>query len=639
MARDVERARAHRWGTLTRMATQTLRRARRHEVRAAALTASGARVTSGTPRGEKLDADDVRRLRKPWQQRSFDYYDIVPEVWYASQFYSRHMSKVELRVEQYDREKAEWTPAPGTPAQELLDRMHDQSGGRGDLIGAYGRLRFLVGECYLVCFDPELPTERWEVLSLSELLPNDNGKGYKRIKAEGFQVEELTEAPDDNEYEQLEKTARVWRLWRRHPRYSMAADSPMRAVQDVCEELCLLTLAVRAQARSRIAKSGILLIPSEISPPPPEPLPDQAPEEDVFLRNLTLHMEAPLADEGSPAQLVPLLVRGPAAYLKELRQLQISVEGAGNYPEAALRTEAISRLANGLDMPREALLGTADVNHWGAWQIDQQTFVAHVQPVIEEMCNELTAAVLRPALEEGGAAKEELGLWRVWYDAVKITNHPDRGKDAKDLFDNGELGGHAYREAKGFDENDAPTDEERARFVGIKVRDGVLATTGKPALRAGATEVNVPPGSPGDPTQTPPQDGGTGNDVSPGAPVVDDAARLLGAADIALWTCRRTAGSRLVAKAPRKPSLAQIPKTQIYAHLGADGARSLNGDTRLGDPEWLVQGGTEAFEMAMEAWGYPPDRVTLLGKMISAHAAATLHQEQPDALPLEILNV
>jgi hypothetical protein len=50
------------------------------------------------------------------------------------------------------------------------------------------------------------------------------------------------------------KTAAVaYRLWRRHPRYSMLADSTMQGVLDLCEELVLLTQAVRARARSRLA--------------------------------------------------------------------------------------------------------------------------------------------------------------------------------------------------------------------------------------------------------------------------------------------------------------------------------------------------------------------------------------------------
>jgi hypothetical protein len=44
------------------------------------------------------------------------------------------------------------------------------------------------------------------------------------------------------------------------------------------------------------------------------------------------------------------------------------------YPETGLRREAVERLAIGLDMPPEVLLGLGDSNHWSAWQVDEQTW-------------------------------------------------------------------------------------------------------------------------------------------------------------------------------------------------------------------------------------------------------------------------
>lgn len=586
--------------------------------------------------GQKLEAEMIKRLREPWQKRSFIYYSTVPEIHYGSQFYSRHMSKIELRAEVYDPDSDEWRPDPDSETSEFLDRIQDPQGGRATLIGTYGRLRFLIGECYLCCFDPDTDEERWEVLSTSELRVTGTGE-YERIKIDGTQGEKLRIAPDDDDdFEPVPNTVIVYRLWRRHPEFSMQADAPLRAVLDICEELLLLTLAVRAQARSRISRSGILRVPSEISPPPPEPRPGEDPQEDKFLINLERHMSAPLADEGSAAQLVPLFVRGPAAYLQQLTQLELNT--AGNYPEAELRAEAISRLANGLDMPREALLGTADVNHWGAWQIDQQTWEAHVQPVVEEMCEELTTVVLRPSLEQNGMTRGEAKRRRIWYDPVKIVNHPDRGKDAMDAYDRGELSGKALRMAKGFNDEDAPNQAELARWVGVRVRDGGLAWYGKPTLKSGGSaESGTPLDEGDDETETTPPDGGTGNDVAPGPPG-EEAARLLGAAETALYTCRRTAGSRIIQKLGRAETrqYQNIPRHRLYALLGRDALTRGNGDLR---PEDLVRGGTEPFEHILESWGYPPERVAALASVVRQHAADTLHQAEPPALPPVLLNL
>lgn len=597
----------------------------------------------------------MKRLNAPWQRRAMLYYDLIPEAWYAAQFYSRHMSKVELRAERYNTDTSEWDKAPGSQAADVLDRIQDKGGGRSDLLGTYGRLRFLNGDCYLCAFNPDTPDEHWEVLSRDELRPKSDGRGgYERVKAEGWTPEPL-EDPPEAAWEQIEgeqNTVLVYRLWRRHPRFSMQADAPMRAVMDVCEELLLLTLAVRSRARSRLARSGILKVPHEISPPPVAPVPGQDPREDPFMRVLIEHMTASIQDEGSAAAMMPIVVRGPAEALKAMDQLIINTEQT--YPEAQLRTEAISRFANGADMPREALLGTADVNHWGAWQIDQQTWEAHVQPVLEEFCNELTGVILRPTLEENGTQPVEAQTWRIWYDPVKITNHPDRGKDAQDTFDRGELSGEALREAKGFDPQDAPSETERARYIGVRVRDSGLAWYGKPTEKAGATaeggtplpgNVEEEPPADDEGGETPTEDGGTGNDVGVGPPDPGAAGRtadmrLLGAAEAALWQCRRTAGSRIVQKLPRaEQARARIlPRHQVYAAFGPEQLARMNGGS-LSDPKQLVNTGTDAFEATLADWGYPPERIAAIAEVVRNHAADTLDQKAPPALPPIILNL
>jgi hypothetical protein len=610
-----------------------------------ALTASGQTITaSGLAVGTRIAADMMRRLNAPWQRRALLYYDLIPEVWYAAQFYSRHMSKVELRVEEYDPEKDEWNPAPDSPASGILDRIQDKAGGRSDLLGTYGRLRFLVGDKYLTCFNPDQDDEYWEILSRDELRPRGDGRGYERVRAEGWQPEPLEEAPEDAFEEVPENTVNVYRLWRRHPRFSMQADSPMHAVMDVCEELLLLTLAVRARARSRLARAGILKVPQEISLPPVEPAPGDDPQEDPFMVALTAHMEAGIIDEGSAAAVVPMIVRGPMEALKALDQLVINTEQS--YPEAQLRTEAISRFANGADMPREALLGTADVNHWGAWQIDQQTWEAHVQPVLEEFCNELTGVILRPTLEGGGDSQPS--YWRVWYDPVKVTNHPDRGKDAQDTFDRGELSGEALRLAKGFDSSDEPSQTERARWIGVRTRDSGLAWTGVPTVKSGGeAETNVAPlpgnqDTPDDGGETAPEDGGTGNDATPAAPSPDTALqpRVIGAAEAALWQARKTAGSRIIGRLPNaaRRQFANMPRHQVYARLGRAWLAEQNGGS-LSEPLELVKGSTDALAHTLEAWGYPPERVQTICGFVESHAAATLDQAMPPALPPILLNL
>jgi hypothetical protein len=165
----------------------------------------------------------------------------------------------------------------------------------------------------------------------------------------------------------------------------------------------------------------------------------------------------------------------------------------------------------------------------------------------------------RPAARDAGYPD-----WKrvvIGYDATEVINHPDKGKDAKDLFDDGELSGEAYRAAKGFDETDAPSEEERARSIGIKTHDSSLAWYGIPSVR---TAIEPAPGdieSPAGTSDTPVAS--RGSEVEPGPPPDGEpnprepitasaadlvAARILGAAEVAVDRCRELAGQRLVTK-------------------------------------------------------------------------------------------
>jgi hypothetical protein len=104
-------------------------------------------------------------------------------------------------------------------------------------------------------------------------------------------------------------------------------------------------------------------------------------------------------------------------------------------------------------------------------------------------------------LKGGG---EEPGDWVVWYDASEITLRPDRSEAAQNAYDRLELNGDAYRRETGFDEDDAPDDEElRILILKAVAKDPtVYATaikelTGEPVEpQAASPEKPAPEGTP-----------------------------------------------------------------------------------------------------------------------------------------------
>jgi hypothetical protein len=977
------------------------------------LTAAGFRVTH-------QDSDQMRRLIQPWQARSFSYYDQIGEIWYASQFYARMMSLLRLYPAKKNA-KGEWEETDDPDAVAALERIQDPGGGREGLLSSYGRLMFIAGETYLLCStDPDTGQEQWEMLSTDELRVQSGI--YTRYRAPSMAAEQLYEAADED-FEPLGDQAVVYRLWRRHPRYSMLADSPMKGVLDLCEELLILTRAVRARGRSRLAGSGILAISEDFSHAPLEATPGEDIEEDPFLRDLKNAMMAPIANEGAASQIVPLVIRGSTeAVERGIRHIQV-IDPTQLYPETGLRYECVKRIALGVDMPPEILLGMTDANHWcvdeeteiltaggwrhynefdvgdevltlnhetgasewqpvqdiyraeaqrepmrelrsrthsslttlphrwpvlcpgsidenavvdpivvtvggelteeeawlldmaarsqarsravregipfvrewttsaelaakhsiitaaphaapeeatyssdfvrlvawfwtegsiggnvtisqshtrnpervvqirellgrlygpasdtlrgssapawreaeqsnesshggaitvfrlnqyaakdlfvvapkkrvsldfiraltfeqlqifvavscaadgwhysqgridiwqkdgdgldafelacilagcavsrhesgggvvvhgletksvrpvkaaeharregidGAtdrivfydgivwcpvtpnhtwfarrngkvfftgntgWLVDDQTWKAHGQPASNQLVNDLTASYFGPEMRASG--REDWAEFAIKYDATDVVNHPDRGKDALDAYQSRAIGKAALRKAKGFDDVDAPSDDELNEMIGVAVRDGSLALYGIPSIKSGGIEPQGGEIVSATGTEGASQGPAVGAEVEPGPPagksaaeepissVVGsalEAARVVGAADLALRRCRELAGSRLRSLAKRdrdsEKLIDGVPNQIVAARLGPERTRALGTSERE-----LIAGARGVLEETLSSWNLRADQVAVLLEQVERHAARTLYDESPAPLP------
>ena len=609
------------------------------------LTAAGFRITH-------QDTDQLRRLIQPWQSRAFSYYDQLGEIKYASQFYARMLSPLRLYAAELDG-NGDWVETTFEPAVQALERIQDPGGGRESLLGSYGRLMFLAGECYLLCSrDPDTGLEQWEMLSTDELRIQSGI--YVRYRAPSMAAENLHE-PKDEDFEPLDDdTAVAYRLWKRHPRYSMLADSTMLGVLDLCEELLLLTRAVRARARSRLAGSGILAISEDFSYSPLEPTPDENVKEDPFLADLTSAMVLPIQQEGAASAVVPLILRGPSdAIEKGIRHIQI-VDPTQLYPETGLRTECIHRIALGLDMPPEILEGLQESNHWTAWQISEDTWQGHGQPIANQLVNDLNAAYFRPQLRADGV--QDFGRYGIAYDASAIINKPDKTKNAFQLFADRAVGKKYLRDACGVPEDAAPTPEELNEMIGVAVRDGSLAIFGIPTIRTGGIETqpgvvqqgDTSGGSPVPPDGAETEPGPPAGGEPPDSNVLEAAAnghqngtahalvlaRISGAADLALFRAREAAGNRIRSLAKRDPEtlrlLESVPARQVAAVLGPERTRALGVDSELE----LVSGVSPILVDALRLFGVrAPSVAHLVIEKIEQHAARTLYDANPSPLP------
>jgi hypothetical protein len=349
-------------------------------------------------------------------------------------------------------------------ARQALDELtgYSPSGGGAAILAPLTRNYETAGECYLVGrYFPQADNgqgrEEWAIHSVSELtfqegrfrgMAPDLPPGYWRLTTgEGRDAEAADLDP---------ATTTVYRLWTADAEWSTEPDAPMRALVGVCERLLLIERGDDAALRSRAAGNGILLWPEEMDGLS-DGLDDED-EDDEDFQDLTRQLTTPLTLDGSAAQVVPWLKRGPAQYLAAVRHLTLGrpLDPVAHEREARLLT----RLGIGLDVPPEVITGLSDVNHWNAWQISSDTFRHHQEPITIAAVEGLTLSYMRTRLRSANRWPEEL-IRRVviWFDPSSLVAPADMSAAANDAYDRGLLSDDGYLQLRGIDASLARPDE------------------------------------------------------------------------------------------------------------------------------------------------------------------------------------
>jgi len=289
--------------------------------------------------------------------------------------------------------------------------------------------------------------ERFDVLSIDELHIADAARGEVKIRR----------FPNDNDGELLDPNSPWCRIWRRHPQWRSYAHSPMQSLGQTCNDLLLLRRGIRSAAESRL-NAGIFMLPQEILLEDGIDQPDDGDgnvRRDPFMADLEAAMLEPIADPEHPSARVPLLLRLPNEYIEKVKHMLLT--RPMDEHELAERDELRTTLATGLDIPNEILLGMSDANHWTAWQVDEQTFKAHLEPLAVLMTSGIFRGFLRPAL----AAQQFLtNQICIGYDATDLIGDEDLFDRYTQMHDARVVSHAAYRRAGGASEDDAPDQEE-----------------------------------------------------------------------------------------------------------------------------------------------------------------------------------
>jgi hypothetical protein len=439
--------------------------------------------------------------RKDWQTQAWDMYDEVGEFHSAVNWLGHSLSRCRLYVGELPDDATQGDPTPTTDdrAQQPLDELFGGPSGHPGMLSRLAVHLTVPGESYVIGLDLDAPDanapapdgtaqptplgpdgeplapaseRRWLVASQEEFDTKD-GKTTVRL-------------PDADRQVQVDvDKSTVIRLWRPHARKAWDADSPARACLPALRELVTTSARINADLESRLAGAGILVVPASASVARTGPADTSNPDageqlvDDPDYATLIEAIVTPISDRESASAVVPVLMRVDDESVDKVKHISFSTKLDERVQ--ALRDGAIRRLALGLDVPPEVLLGMTDANHWTGWQIEESAVKISIEPLLGLICAALTEHYLRPALVALSVPNPE--RYVVAYDVSELVLRPNRFEQALKLWHDGLVGDKAVLREGGFSEDDVPTSTEQARNLLIKlVVAGVPPETAAPYL-------------------------------------------------------------------------------------------------------------------------------------------------------------
>lgn len=530
------------------------------------------RAEEAPPRITGLQSSAVRidATRKPsaaiqadWQEEAWRHFDLCGELAYSANWMGNSLSRATI----YVADVVNGQPAGPTEDARAIAAADGLLGGpahAAQILSSIGVHLTIPGDLYVIGETPALGgPDQWTTASTTELKfaskkwTLDQGDGKRTLD--------------------LDRTVLI-RVWQSHPRKRWEAYSPTRSVLPVLTELEQLSQRVAADLDSRLAGAGILAIAKNATIPPiPEEVQKRYPQLSPLAALLTDAMLTPLGDRSDASAIVPIILELPGDNVAQsIQWINFFTELKAEVQEG--REKAIRRMALGMDMEPEALLGLGGINHWGAWQIDESGVKLHIEPKLTTIVSALNEAFYRPNLVSDGIDPDRYCLW---FDTTELTTRPDQSSNAQKAHDAGELKGDALLRYLGLDSKDRATPEEKAARLLQKIIEAKPDQAGalfEPLLRlwrgeplpAGGLPILVVPSE----TGTPPAGDDTGSEPAtetgpPALPAGSDEATVDAATMTAHLAVRRAlelAGNRMLVSREIRDELGSMPARERYLH-------------------------------------------------------------------------
>lgn len=360
-----------------------------------------------------------------------------------------------------------------------------------------------------------------------------------------------------------------------HPADPDSPDAPIFGVLPILEDMDWLNRLSRSQSSNRVGTRGLIGIADDIS------IANGAGEffedfEDAISKEMT-----------DPTDVAPVILRGPA---ERIAQRGNGMEGLSwvipTFPYDdkvdARMAKLVERLAYGLPIPPEILLGMQAASRATAFQVEEQSYRAHIEPMAVQI-----AKVPREALELLLSETEEL---EIVPDPTTILARRHSTQDVLEAFDRGAVGYDYLRETLGIPNRAEPSEEDdirRAKLEGssdASVPTDPGAEAAEEAVEGPEGPVNAAAGLVSGPLrrtlgeEADPASITTLDELSEALDHVDATllAELGGATQQATERAREVLGAAVRSSEAGRSSIpADIPNVEVATKLGADGLAAL----------------------------------------------------------------
>lgn len=385
-----------------------------------------------------------------WQREAWEVYDCIPEVKFACEYVGSHLSKVKFVVNRVVdcREVA----APEVEALNLMQSYklvtrsssgkYYLAGGLSQLIRTVAISLMVAGECWLVS---RKDSPGFEVHRFDSVVERGGRLGLNEGAVKFVEFDERDT---------------VLRVYKPHPANPSDSVSNVKSVLGQCKNLLALDKLLKSISRTNV-NNGVFLIPNEID--------FSSDDETDFVDRFYDHILSPIDEDESAAAVAPMVVEGSSQYLKDFKHL--AVERKFDEHLKDLRDQEIERVARGLDLPTEIVMGVNDLNHWNSFGLPSAFIRSNAIPMLQLICETLTHKILRKALEKRGV--KNASEYVVGFDEIQLVNQPNKTANALDAFKCGPLKDTALLKYLGFNEEDYDPDWEQRVQRTPRTNEGV----------------------------------------------------------------------------------------------------------------------------------------------------------------------